>query len=180
MNQFEDEFQGDDPKEVRTVLEQVRSALDEFQRMAEFINEGRPLLETLEQQVSFLADHDGQVADGKTEQIARAVRERVDNERKIAHENQRPRATRVQLAPEFADDEDEFESGPKTVLRDGDEFLTSSLASLRRETNQDRRDEEEEDDYEDEDMDEWDDFDEFNEDEKEDIFDEMDDFDDED
>lgn len=168
LNQFEDEFQGDDPKEVKTVLEQVRAALEEFQRMAEFINEGRPLLETLEQQVSFLADHDTATAKFQTGQIARSVLERVENEHKQEQANSRHVNGRVRLAAEFADpDEDDgYETAPKTVLRDGDEFVAAPVVE---------EEEEDEDEDDDEDMDYWDDYEDFDGDD-EDIFDEIDDF----
>lgn len=179
ITRFEDEFRGDDPREVQAVLEQVRTALDEFQRMAEFIDEGRPLLETLEQQVSFLADHDDQSTRQTTERIARSVQERLAADKSA--ERQRQQSGRLKLAGDFADDDDD--QVPEPALRDDDRFVASSGTVVGDEPvmEEDDFDMEDEKDFDmdEEEDDEWDDPDELDEDGDE-LFDEMDDLTDED
>ena len=167
ITKFEDEFQVDDPKEVKKAVELVRSTLDEFDRMRAFLDESRPILETIHRQVAFLTDHDPEQERNKTERIARSITEKVQTEKRHAVEQRRQReGRRLKLAGEFADDDD-FDFVPKAVLRPGDEFVTSRNGGDGEysDLDGDEFDDEEEEDSEDGDeSDEWDD---------DDIFDEM-------
>ena len=122
--QYEDEFQGDDPKEVKKTLEQVRTTLEEFERMEKFLREGRPILETLREQVAFLADSDPDTVTKQTERIAGAVKKRIATDKRQEQVKRRRQSDQVQLSGEFADDDDE----PHVVFRTGDEYRPRASA----------------------------------------------------
>jgi hypothetical protein len=175
ITKYEDEFQGDDPKEVKMTLDQVRTALDEFERMEKFLRESRPILEMFREQVTFLADNDPNTAKKTTERIAGAVKERINADKQREQIRRQQQVGRLTLSGEFSDDNN---TAPRAVFRDGDEYRPQASA---RDDEGDEYADTEEDDSDDEEFesdeeeldsdDEWeDDLDE----EDDSIFDEMD------